>query len=191
MKILSYIKKPFIYLLSKSKAWYKNTFIEPSKKRYYTSLEGLPLKNWLKICEGDYTYTRKNRKKGRNNKDLLAFIYINDDYINRFGLGKQYLKILNLLRKKALLELDYVITGDRAKLTAIEIEEANLKTSYENKGKPITIETTLIYISKFLGTWVNVETVTALEYFSLVDSLEAYNKEIESYSKETRKNKKR
>ena len=190
MKILSYIKKPFYYLLSKLKAFLKK-YKEPSKKRYYTSLEGLPLKNWLKICDGDYTYNRRNPKRGRNSKDLLAYIHINDDYINRFGLGKQYLKILNLLRKKALLELDFVITGDRAKLTAIEIEEANLKTSYENKGKPITIETTLIHISKFLGSWVNVETITALEYFSLIDSLEAYNKELDSLTKETKRNKKR
>jgi hypothetical protein len=191
MKVLQTIKNALKTIKKYIYARYEKAFIIPSAKKYYTSLEDLPLKNWIKINEGNYTYTRKDRNKGNKRKDFIAQTLINDSYIHKFGLSKLYLKILNLLRKKALLELDFVITGNRAKLTQIEVEEANLKSSFENKGKDVSIETTLIYISKFLNTWVNIEVITVTEYFSLVEELDKYNKEISALNKESRKNKNR
>jgi hypothetical protein len=191
MKVLDRFKNALKTAKNSLKKRYVKLFILPNSKKYYLDLENLPLKNWIKISNGDYTYTRKNLNKGNKRKDLKAYELINDNYIERFGLSKSYLKLLNILRKKALLELDFVISGNRAKLTQIEIEESNLKNSFQNKGKSTTIEATLIHISKFLNTWVNVDTITVLEYFSLVEELDKYNKEISALSKETRKNKNR
>lgn len=191
MKVLDRLKNAIKTAKNYIKKRYVEVFILPNSKKYYLDLENLPLKNWIKITNGDYSYTRKNLNKGNKRKDLKAYELINDNYIERFGLSKSYLKLLNILRKKALLELDFVISGNRAKLTQIEIEEANLKNSFQNKGKNISIETTLIYVSKFLNTWVNIETITVLEYFSLVEELDKYNKEMSAINKETRKNKNR
>jgi hypothetical protein len=82
------------------------------------------------------------------------------------------------MKKKALYECDYTITGDRFKLTLIEIEEEKLKIMLSNKGNAMSIEQSLIHLSKWLGSWVNKNEITVREYFNLVAEFEKYNKEV-------------
>ena len=78
------------------------------------------------------------------------------------------------MRKKALLEVDFIITRERFKLTEIEMQIANLDAMLMNKGSGVTIEQSLIHLSKWLGSWINVKTITTREYFNL---MEEYGKE--------------
>ena len=165
----------------------KKPRVSPRPKLYYTTLSELPLKNWLEILKGDYTKTRRYRR-GNAIEDELAQEVLNDEYINRYGLDKYYLKLLKLLRVKANLELDYILTGDRRKLTDIEIKEADLKQLLETKGTGITIEASLIHISKFLGIWVNINTISTLEYYDLLKELENYTKLTSTKLDESKRN---
>lgn len=118
---------------------------------------------------------RKNGK-GDEASDTEAWTNIYDTYIKEFGLGDMYMKMLEAMKKKALLELDYVITSDRFKLTEIEMQESKLNTMMSNGGNGMTIEQSLIYISKWIGQWINPKQITAREYFNLLKEYGKANK---------------
>jgi len=107
------------------------------------------------------------KKKELTTKDFEQWGKIYDDYIKQFGLSELYKKLLELMRKKALLELEFVTTGQRFKLTEIELTEAKLKTALSNNGEGLTIEQSLIYLSKWVGFNLNPRKITVLEYFNL------------------------
>lgn len=130
----------------------------------------MPLYNWIKcVEEHDYRYVCKDLKYADSVNIEVAWETIFDDYLNRYGLSKLYLRMLKVMKQKALLECDYVLTKDRFKLTLIEVEEINLKNMISNKGDNKSINSVLIYLSKWLGYRVNTKEVTALEYFEMVD----------------------
>jgi hypothetical protein len=83
---------------------------------------------------------------------------------------------LESLKKRAIAELDFVISGDRFKLTLAEMEERQIETMLSNKGQNITIEQSLIHLSKWLGQWLNAKTLTAREYFDLIGEFEKFAK---------------
>ena len=136
---------------------------------YWESIREMPLDNWIKCTDGDLTFVRKTpgKKKELTTKDFEQWGKIYDDYINQFGLSELYKKLLELMRKKALLELEFVTTGQRFKLTEIELTEAKLKTALSNNGEGLTIEQSLIYLSKWVGFHLNPRKITVLEYFNL------------------------
>ena len=70
--------------------------------------------------------------------------------------------------KKALLELGFVETWDQFKLTEIKIEVERLKNMMKNNGDGMTIEQSLIHLSKWLGYHLNTKKITVLEYFNLM-----------------------
>jgi hypothetical protein len=165
----------------------KKPRLKARAKLYYLDLASLPLKNWVEIQKNNLTKTRRGRR-GSEIEDQLAYEDLNDEYINRYGLDKYYLKLLKLLKVKAMAELDYILTGDRRKLTEIEIKEADLKVMLTTKGTGLTIEASLIHISKFLGVWVNVNTITTLEYYDLLGELERYTKATSEKINQTKRN---
>jgi len=108
---------------------------------------------------------------GFNEQEAWYLIY--DAYLSKYGLNKTYKKYLELMRKKALAELEWVITRDRFKLTKIEIETAKLNDMLANMGTGMSIEMTLIYLAKWLGYRLDQKQITAEEYFNI---LEIYGK---------------
>lgn len=119
------------------------------------------------------SYVRKG-EEGNEENDIIAWEKIYDSYIKEYGLSDVYKKLLNAMKKKALLEVDFIITRERFKLTEIEMQIANLDAMMMNKGSSVTIEQSLIHLSKWMGSWINVKTITTREYFNL---MEEYGKE--------------
>lgn len=135
----------------------------------------MPLYNWIKCNEGKIEFTRIS-DEGNPEMDVITWENIYNDYLKEFGLSETYKRMLNAMRKKAILELDFVLTGNRFKLTEIEIEETRLNAMLQNAGNGMTIEESLIYISKWLGTWLNVKNITVREYFNLLEQYGKANK---------------
>lgn len=135
----------------------------------------MPLFNWIKCNEGKIEFT-KISDEGTPEMDVITWEIIYNDYLKEFGLSETYKRMLNAMKKKALLELDYVITGDRFKLTEVEIEQTRLNSMLQNAGNGMTIEESLIYISKWLGTWLNAKNITVREYFNLLEQYGKANK---------------
>jgi hypothetical protein len=135
----------------------------------------MPLFNWIECNKGNLQYVRKPDGKNKR-RDVEAWTVIYDAYIQEFGLGKLYDRLLKAMKKKVELQLDYIITGNRFKLTEIEVEKARLESMLSNKGNGMTIEQTLIHLSKWLGSWVNSKNITVREYFNLINEYGKANK---------------
>lgn len=131
----------------------------------------MPLYNWIKVTEdNDLKYVYKDIDT-RLNEGILeqAWELIFDDYLKRYGLSKMYKRLLEVKKRKALLECEYVITRDKFNLTLIEMEERNLEQMLNNKGEGVSINTALVYLGKWVGYRLNPKELTTLEYFTLMD----------------------
>ena len=151
----------------------RNTSVE-----FWASIDEMPLENWIKCTDGEFIFVRKSHKLGENetDKDAENWGIIYDDYIKKFGLSELYKKMLELMRKKAIFELEFVETGQRFKLTEIELTEAKLKTALSNNGEGLTINQCLIHLSKWLGFHLNTKKITVLEYFNIFKEYGKANK---------------
>ena len=161
--------------------WLKG--LTKKRENYYKSIDDLPLFNWIKLTNGELEYSRRNKNKGTKELDEKHFEMIYDDYLTTFGLSKMYVRLLEAMKKKALIELDYILTGDRMKITLAELEAEKLKTMLNNNKSTTTIEQTLIHLSKWLGQWINSKKITAREYFDLCDEFSKYNKSLKNGEK--------
>lgn len=140
-------------------------------EKHYKSLDEIPLYNWNKCINGEIRFVRYDMQEHKDNE--LRFKIIYDQYLKIRGLNKEYKEYLNILKKKALLQCDYLITKDRFKLTQIEIEDTKLESLSKKSIDGISIEQTLIYLSKWLGYRLDWKQVTASEYYLI---LEEYGK---------------
>lgn len=125
--------------------------------------------------DGKMEYCRKDLKDGNINLDNEFWELIYDSYVTKFGLNKLHAKLIDVIRKKALLECEFVITQDRFKLTMIEVEEQKIILMLKNAGNGIDIRESLIYISKWMGQWINTKQITTLDFFNLQKQYERFN----------------
>jgi hypothetical protein len=139
-------------------------------------MDELPLFNWIKINDGDMTFIRKNQLKGTAQMDEFWFTKIYDEYIREFGLSDLHKKMLLAMKKRAMLECDFVITGDQFKITEIEMAIAKMESMLRNNGSGMSIEQTLIHMSKWMGAWLNSKTISVRDYFNLMNEFKRSNK---------------
>ena len=138
-------------------------------------MDELPLFNWMKINDGEHNFIRKNIDDGSPEMDQFWFEKIYDEYIAEFGLSKLHIKLLEAMKKKAMLELDFIITQNRFKLTEIDIQIARLESMMRNNGSGMTIEQSLIHLSKWMQTWINAKQISVREYFNLMHEFKRIN----------------
>ena len=143
---------------------------------YYKSIDELPLHNWVKCTGGDLRFVRIDLSDGNEQNDVEYWENIFDSYINEFGLSKMHNNLLKGLKKKAEFELKYVLTNDRFILTKLEVEIEKIKVMINNRGSGITIEQSLVHLSKWIGNWIDSKKITAREYFNLQKEFERANK---------------
>lgn len=146
------------------------------REKYYNGIDDMPLYNWVKIGEGKLEYCRKDLNVGSGFQDYKCYERIMDGYIKEFGLMKLQKRIYAVMKKKAIHELNYVLTMDRFELTMAEMELAKLNLMMSNNGSDTKIEQVLVHISKWMGTWINAKTISVREYFNLVKEFERANK---------------
>ncbi len=137
---------------------------------YWASIYEMPLYNWIKCNEDNLRFSRENPdlKIKQTVEDAENWVRIYDGYIKEFGLSDLYKRMLETMRKKALLELGFVETWDQFKITEIKIEVERLKNMMSNNGDGMTIEQSLVYLSKWLGYHLNTKKITVKEYFNLM-----------------------
>jgi hypothetical protein len=138
-------------------------------------MDELPLFNWIKINDGEPKFMRKNIDDGTPEMDDHFFSKIYDEYIADFGLSEMHLKLLKTMKKRALLEIEFMITRERFKLTEIDMEIAKLDSMMKNNGSGMTIEQSLIHMSKWMNTWINTKQISVREYFNLMNEFKRSN----------------
>ena len=143
-------------------------------EKHYKSISELPLYNWVKISAGELKFLQKNIEENCSQEELQnAYEILFDDYLIKRGLSKSYKRLLDLMKKKTLLECEYIITGERFKLTEIELTEQMLRSEIGKDTVDISIEKSLVFLSKWIGYRLDWKVVTVSEYYII---LEEYGK---------------
>lgn len=143
--------------------------------KFYKSIKETPLYNWIQICEGKFEFILININDSNNTKESeyeQAWNDLYDDFLKERGLSRYNLNLYREMKQLAILECDYVITGDEFKLTQIEIQKEKIKMLNQNSNG-ISTEKSLIYLSKWLGYRLNWKEISVYEYYLM---LEEYGK---------------
>ena len=148
--------------------------ISNTRGKYWESIDDFPLYNWIKCNENLLQYARKDLNIGNEDDDQEAWMNIWDQYLKKYGLAKLHQRLLNVMKQKAILECEYVITKDRFNLNLIEIEAQRLKDMMANAGHGISIEESLIHLSRWAGFRMNAKEISVVEYFNM---MKQYGKE--------------
>jgi hypothetical protein len=140
------------------------------QKVFYELIEEIPLYNWAKINEGNLKFILLNIDTEVTELQLSeAWEKLYDDYIVKRGLSKHYKKLLSLMKQKVILQCDYIITGELFKLTELEIQEQKLNEMIQKDAIDISIEKTLIYLSKWIGYRLDWKIITLSEYYLIME----------------------
>ena len=144
----------------------------------YESINDMKLSSWIQCIEGNIQFVRKEAKKDvlATEEEVERWFLIYDGYIKKYGLNAMYIKLLKLMQKKAILELNFVMTLETFKLTLIAIQEEKLKQALNNKGNSMSIQQSLIHLSKWMGgNLINKNEISAEQYFDLLEEYGKHN----------------
>lgn len=117
--------------------------------------------------DDDWRYVNKKPIKHHENEKNWIKLY--DEYLGRYGLGEKFEKYLEALRKKALLQCDFIQSNDRFVLNKIEIQNEKIKSMSSHFGDGDGIDKWLIYLSKFMGYQLKIREITVVEYYELIE----------------------
>jgi hypothetical protein len=141
------------------------------QKRYYQSVEELPVWNWWKIHETrDLKYLLKQNKKLTLHADAI-FDKIYSEFISIFGVGENYKQYLEKLKEIAIAEIDMVLYKDPSMETFIDIMKVELE-EIKNANSGGTYMDTAIAVEKSMGFKLNTKEISVKEYYSYIKSLE-------------------
>ena len=150
-------------------------------KKYFDSLDTIPLFNWWKVREGNYEYTRVNPNEGSKRKDIEAFIKINDLYLSEFGFSKDETKIIELKRELALKQCEFVISNDnfvRNEIRRLEIELEEILDRDVQAG--LDNEEFLIYLEKWIGFRLEPKVISAMYFYKVEKNYKTYSEMLAS-----------
>jgi len=139
-------------------------------EKYYQSIEEIPLFNWQKCLEGDVKYVNLETKEDSSNQEAFTKLY--DEFLQKRGVNKEYKKYLDILKKKALLQCEFLITKDDFKLTEIEIQDAKIVSLQKTSEAGLSIDKTLIYLGKWLGYRLDWKIISVSEFYSILEEYE-------------------
>jgi hypothetical protein len=140
------------------------------QERHYQSIEEIPLFNWQKCLEGDVKYVNLETKEDSGNQEAFNKLY--DSFLQKRGVNKEYKKYLDILKKKAMLQCEFLITKDNFKLTQIEIEDAKIVSLQKTSEEGLSIDKTLIYLGKWLGYRLDWKIISVSEFYSILEEYE-------------------
>ena len=143
--------------------------------KYYLELNEIPLFNFEKCMEGDYSYIRKDNKEKWGKGEVMAFVELYEKYVQKYN-KKDLDNKISLYKSLIQLQCAYVETGEDYFLTQIEIKKASLPKAKE-KTQSNTTETLLV-LSKYTGYRLDPKKVTVDEYFTLMKLYERENKKV-------------
>lgn len=133
---------------------------------YYTSIDDMPLYNWDKCMQGEYKYVRTDLKDEQGNAEMFEKVYA--DYVDKFGIDNKFKQYIETIKKIALLQCEYLISKNRFKLTQIEVENTKLDALKKSDGVGMSLQQTLIYLSKWLGYRLDWKEISVSEYYTIL-----------------------
>lgn len=140
-------------------------------RRYYQSIEDLPVWNWWKIHETkDLKYILKvDKKLTKHSNDIFDSIY--SEFIRTFGVSENYKQYLEKLVEIEIAEIDMLLNDDRALETFIDIMKIELD-ELKGAGGNSTYMDAAIAVEKNMGFKLNSKETSVFEFYSYIKALE-------------------
>lgn len=137
----------------------------------YNSLDLLPVFNWWQIHEtGDLKWLFLEPLKAKPSEYLSElWELLCNQYFDKFGLTKNYINIIELKTKIALLICERWTTDDASIEAIISIEKTKLNELI-NKSAKSDFLATKVFIETKLKFQINLHTTSVTEYYSYLTS---------------------
>lgn len=136
---------------------------------YFLTIDKLTMDRWLKCQEGDLTALRVDPGIGSEEQDFVAWELVNQNYIETFGVSRKHVRYLQLQKELLIVRLEMLITGDKFLLNRIDDIEREMTSVFVSEQPNQNITTTFIHLSKFMGYRITAETISVLEFFTMVE----------------------
>ena len=141
----------------------QQNYTSTTLEKTYNSIETLPIWNWMEVLKtGDLKHLFIEGSGRVSEKIGKLWDELQDQYIQEFGLDENFKKQLRLLIKKAKLNYDFVITGDRFINTLLTIVDADLEAL--NTQKSISFYDLKSRLEKFKGCRIDARVTTVIEW---------------------------
>lgn len=153
---------------------FKRSSAKEIDSQCFNTLDELPIFNWWQLNSGKLEYLfKKLRQPSKKEKTQLIKLFkkISSDYIDRYGITREFKFILNKQREIALYKLKYVKTEDAMLLTMIQIAEEQLKERTGDGEKGDFYETKSA-IETQLGFRIDPKTTTVAEYQGYIKQIQ-------------------
>jgi hypothetical protein len=144
------------------------------KLECFNSLEDMPVWHWFQIQKTNdlkYMLVKTRKVSEREVKPLeLALKKLSNEYIDTFGISDEYRQILELNRDIKVLEIDFILTKDRSKLTMIELKKAELK-AVVNGGSKMSVEKIKMQVDKYMHYDVDLKKVSVKQFYTYLEGI--------------------
>lgn len=147
---------------------------------YYDDIEFLPLTIWEKCQNGELFHLRKELESGTDEQDIEVWQDLNYQYAEEFGLSRHHQKYLLLKKQLMILELRMLETGNRMLLNDIRMVKSEItELSKGNESQDsVSIDDSLIWLSKFMGFFLNKNDLMTKQYYLLVKQYGKANQKV-------------
>jgi len=144
--------------------------------KVYSSIDDLPQWNWTQIHKtGNLAYIKKldsYRNIEEDNRLVLEQIWLSiyDQYLEEFGLSKEYKEILERKKEIARMKNEFIMTDNRNLLNFIKIEELELEASFD-KSEGMNFESVVVGIERVQKIHIDIKKITVFEYNNYLRTL--------------------
>jgi hypothetical protein len=141
------------------------------KKDYFNSIEVLPIWNWWKIAEtGNLIYLHiLEDYEGKEDYNLIElWNKLQNEYLDEFGITEEFRKILSLKKKWINKKVEYLTTGERFKLTEIDIIESDIAETMDSKVA-VDKDDTIITLERKLGRELDPKQISVKKYYKYIN----------------------
>lgn len=146
-----------------------------SEQNYYRSVDDIILYNWRMCLKGELNHVRIDLGKGNAKDDAKHWEIVYDSYLEEFGIGSDHEYYNDLVIELIQKRCEFIISGERFILNRIEVLEV-LIDELMNKGGGSDMDTVIIYVSKWMGQFINERNITARMFFKMVKEYSIANK---------------
>ena len=149
---------------------------EKSQPKLFSSIDDLPQWNWTMIHKtGNLAYIKQldsYRKVKEDNSLVLEQVWLSiyDEYLEEFGLSKEYKEILERKKEIARMKNEFIMTDNRSLLNFIKIEELELEASFD-KSEGMSFESVVIGLERVQKIHIDIKKITVFEYNNYLRTL--------------------
>ncbi len=115
------------------------------------------------MCDGNLNYVNKDEKA--RGHDIKVYTMLYNEYLERYDLTEEYKKYQVAQEKYIKISRIFVESGDEAVLNDLHIIDAELERLDPSKVKGMSIDSCLIYLSKWMGSQpINSKSITVVQF---------------------------